>query len=136
MKEEIRTILLYLMLEDIAFPYCYKPTAELAFCLVLWRLAAPNRLKENMYFFGRSRSWQSTIINEVIVHLVQRFSKKLHWDENRLTRECIQGYSNAIEETGGVKGVWGWIDGTLRPVCRPVEDQRHWYSGYKKKHCF
>ena len=45
-------------------------------------------------------------------------------------------YNAAIEETGGVKGVWGFIDGTLRPVCRPTEDQRTWYSGYKKKHAF
>lgn len=30
---------------------------------------------------------------------------------------------------------WGFIDGTVRPICRPSQNQREYYSGYKKVHC-
>lgn len=30
---------------------------------------------------------------------------------------------------------WGFIDGTVRPICRPSENQMEYYSGYKKVHC-
>jgi hypothetical protein len=60
----------------------------------------------------------------------------MHWDAEHLTRQEIDRYTAAVQETGSVKGVWGFVDGTLRPICRPSEDQRLWYSGYKKKHAF
>ena len=31
--------------------------------------------------------------------------------------------------------LWGFIDGTLRRICRPEEHQREFYSGYKRAHC-
>lgn len=33
-------------------------------------------------------------------------------------------------------GIWGFIDGTFREICRPTKDQRTFYSGYKKTHGF
>ena len=29
---------------------------------------------------------------------------------------------------------WGFIDGTVRPICRPGENQRTLYNGHKKVH--
>lgn len=31
--------------------------------------------------------------------------------------------------------VWAFIDGTIRPICRPKRNQGLYYSGYKKIHC-
>ena len=31
--------------------------------------------------------------------------------------------------------VCGFIDGTARPICRPIKDQKNQYSGYYKEHC-
>ena len=31
--------------------------------------------------------------------------------------------------------VWGFIDGTSRKIARPVLNERHSYSGYKRAHC-
>ena len=33
-----------------------------------------------------------------------------------------------------MQGVCGFIDGTLRAICRPQQNQEFWYSDYKKKH--
>lgn len=30
---------------------------------------------------------------------------------------------------------WAFIDGTVRPICRPIINQRQYYSGHKKVHC-
>ena len=40
----------------------------------------------------------------------------------------------AIEHKGGVKCVWGFIDGTMRSICCPDKGQEVYYSGYKKCH--
>lgn len=31
--------------------------------------------------------------------------------------------------------IWAFIDGTVRPICRPSVQQQQYYSGYKKVHC-
>lgn len=34
-----------------------------------------------------------------------------------------------------MNNIWAFIDGTVRPICRPSVGQRAYYSGYKKVHC-
>ena len=133
-KDEIRLILPYLQLHEITFRCRIKVASETAFCLLLYRLSAPNRYKENLTIFGRGKTWQSIVITDIIDYLVERYRNKLFWDFRRLTYEQLYNYASAIEEVGGVQGVWGFVDGTLRAICRPQENQEFWYSGYKKKH--
>jgi hypothetical protein len=54
-----------------------------------------------------------------------------------LTFERLQEYANATEEHLGISKVWGYIDGTHRPVARPVDRrlQSILYSGYTKCCC-
>lgn len=40
----------------------------------------------------------------------------------------------AIHRLGGGHCFWGFIDGTLNATCRPVVDQRQFYSGHTRKH--
>ena len=87
-----------------------------------------------MHVFQRSRTWLSIIFNDVVGHLIGRYRDLLFWDENRLTRETIEVYPTAIERKGGVRKVWGFIDGTMRAVCRQNKNQELYYSGYKKCH--
>jgi hypothetical protein len=51
-----------------------------------------------------------------------------------LTIERLHQYATCIENTGGSNGIWGFIDGTQKEICRPNEAQRQFYSGYKKAH--
>ena len=87
-----------------------------------------------MHTFQRSRTWLCIIFNDVVEHLIHCFRDLLFWDDARLTRERIAEYAAAIERKGGVRGVWGFIDGTMRAICRPQENQELFYSGYKKCH--
>jgi len=48
--------------------------------------------------------------------------------------DTLQRYVDAMEHKGGASHIWGFIDGTMRVICRPRENQRQWNSGYKKYH--
>lgn len=42
----------------------------------------------------------------------------------------------AVEAKGGaLNNCWGFIDGTARPICRPIVEQEEHYSGHKRQHC-
>ena len=85
--------------------------------------------------FGHSRSYLSLIFNDVLEHVFLRF-KTLWWDARRLTLPTIEKYARAIQNEVGTEGVWGFIDGTIQPFCRPGENQEQYYSGHKKNHGF
>ena len=76
------------------------------------------------------------MFNDVITHLVLRFRDMLYWDSRRLTYPKLMEYAEAIRRAGGIDGIWGFIDGTQRAICRPEKDQQVMYSGYKRNHTF
>ena len=121
-------------LDIIQYPSRLNPSAELALCLMLCRLSSPSRYKDRLHLFGRSRSWCSVVFNTVICYLASRYREKLLWDHNRLSLCCLQQYAHAISLAGGPKGIWGFVDGTLKVICRPGQEQRQFYTGYKKAH--
>ena len=44
-------------------------------------------------------------------------------------------YADAISDIGGpLPNCWGFIDGTVRPICRPSVIQNIVYSGHKRVH--
>lgn len=84
--------------------------------------------------FGHSRTWLSIIFNDTIIYLYRRYRWILEWDDRRLIFEKLSEYSMAIHSLGRGYCFWGFIDGTLNAICRPVVDQQQFYSGHKKKH--
>ena len=45
-------------------------------------------------------------------------------------------FSEAIHAKGAaLQNCWGLIDGTVRPIARPVRNQRVMFSGHKRVHC-
>ena len=45
-------------------------------------------------------------------------------------------FAEAIEAKGApLHRCWGFIDGTPRPIARPVRNQRVMFSGHKRTHC-
>ena len=45
-------------------------------------------------------------------------------------------FAKAVEEARApLDNCWGFIDGTARPIVRPVKHQRIMYSGHKRYHC-
>ena len=47
----------------------------------------------------------------------------------------LQIYSDAVAAKGAaLHDCFGFIDGTVRPICRPGEQQRILYNGHKRLH--
>ena len=45
-------------------------------------------------------------------------------------------FAQAIKDAGSpLDNCWGFIDGTTRPIDRPVRNQSVVYSGHKRYHC-
>ena len=76
------------------------------------------------------------VFNDMITYLISRYAATLAWDKQRLSMTTLQRYASAVEQVTGLRGIWGFVDGTKRPFCRPGEDQGSFYSGYKKTHAF
>ncbi|CAG2231528.1 unnamed protein product [Mytilus edulis] len=105
-------------------------------CMVLRRLAYPCRLEDLEYIFGRSKTELSLIINEVLdyihdnhCHLLSDFN--MSW----LSQESLERFADAVfDRDGPLDSCWGFIDGTVRPICRPQENQRLVFNGHKRSH--
>ena len=95
--------------------------------MLLYRLASPSRLQDMVLVFRVSRSYISSITNTLVDYLYGLFKEKLFWDHKRLTLQKLQQYAKAIEKSAGVVNIWGFIDGTVRPIARPIAEQ---YSGH------
>ena len=62
-------------------------------------------------------------------HLLTRYNHDL------LSPPKLLQYAEAIGQAGAaLNNCWGFVDGTVRPVCRPNENQRVIYNGHKRVH--
>ena len=58
-----------------------------------------------------------------------------NWDQTFLNPAKLEEYAQAISDRGAaLKNCLGFIDGTVRPICRPDQNQRVVYNGHKKVH--
>ena len=52
-----------------------------------------------------------------------------------LSPQCLQGFRNTIHQKGAaLSNCWGFVDGTVRPISRPNENQKILRNGHKKVH--
>ena len=52
----------------------------------------------------------------------------LHPDKLMKYAEAVHAKCNSLDNC------WGFIDGTVRPICRPEENQKVVYNGHKRVH--
>lgn len=110
-----------------------QASPEMAFCIVCARLSWPDRWRTLAKTFGRSSSTLSLIFTDTILYLSQRYKQIIRWHPT-VNRARIKRYARVLRKHGGGGHVWGFIDGTFLGVCRPTQEQRKLWSGYKKKH--
>jgi len=130
---------LHLLYNTSSIPDVYKcPNGTVAngmeaMLVLLRRLMYPNRLCDLSPLFGRAEPELSMIIHEVLNDLYNRFHHLLEdLDQNWID---VQAFSDAIHDAGShLPNCWGFIDGTLRPCCRPIQNQRILFSGHKRTH--
>ncbi|XP_050515881.1 uncharacterized protein LOC126892544 [Diabrotica virgifera virgifera] len=107
-------------------------------CILLRRLAYPNRLSDLKVIFGLSAQSLSQIINKTVNLILEGHRSILEDLDNVpwLTQEKLEYYSQAVAAKGAaVQNCWGFIDGTARRICRPSINQEAYYSGHKRWHC-
>jgi hypothetical protein len=93
----------------------------MALCVVLARLAWPDRLIEAVKMFGRLESWISRVFNDVCTYLSSKFKETLQWHPQLQNCNRLLEFGQAISKVGGGgKGrIWGFIDGTFRAFQNP-----------------
>ena len=86
--------------------------------------------------FGRPVPVLSIICNRVIDYIYDLQVHRLtSWNPQMLDPASLQMYCDAISRNGSpLDNCFGFIDDTVRPVCRPGEQQRVLYNGHKRVH--
>ena len=107
-----------------------------ALCMFLKRFSYPCRYSDMVPRFARPVPQICIITNTIMAHIYGTF-KHLLQDFNQawLSPQQLRIFSDKIHDKGGpLQNCWGFIDGTVRPVCRPQENQRTIYNGHKRVH--
>ena len=114
----------------------YRFSGLEALCLLCARLRTPGDIYELVAKYDRSICAVSQCINELCELLDERWQYLLDFDiDGVLSRENLACYAKAIHQRGApLQSVWGFIDCTIRRICRPKKFQRQAYNGHKKYH--
>ncbi len=103
-----------------------------ALCIFLRKMSYPTRYFDMIRTFGRSRTALSLIFNYMLNHIYRCFHHLLKFDSNRINEQKLATYSRAISLKGSpLINCVGFIDGTVRPICRPILHQKECYNGHK-----
>ncbi|XP_030842389.1 uncharacterized protein LOC115924448 [Strongylocentrotus purpuratus] len=107
-----------------------------ALCLGLQRYAYPCRYGDLVKDYRRpvpqlclAFNWVTNFIFDAHKHRLTTLEQ--HW----LAPQQLRIYADVIHQKGApLNNCWGFIDGTVRPICRPGEHQRVAYNGHKRVH--
>lgn len=135
-KNDLQTLRMALLIPDeLRSANGYLFNGDDALCITLRRLAYPCRLYDVQQVFGLGRPQLSICVNQVCQTIFDNWSHLLRFDDSRFSLDRLLAYSAAISASGcPLGGCIGFIDGTLRPMCRPVRGQRAAYNGHKRVH--
>lgn len=105
-------------------------------CMVLKRLAYPCRYSDMIPLFARPVPVLSMITNKVIDVIYDLHHHRItDWNPMLLNPRKLDSYAQTIHDKGAaLDNCFGFIDGTVRPICRPGENQRMVYNGHKRVH--
>ena len=108
-----------------------------ALCITLRRFAYPCRYSDLIPRFGRPVPELTMISNLVMDTIYQEHNHRLtQWNNTLLNPPLLEGYARAIHSKGSpLPNCFGFIDGTVRLICRPEQNQRIVYKGHKRVHC-
>ena len=107
-----------------------------ALCIFLKRHSYPCRYSDMIARFGKPVPVLCMINNYMIDYIYQAHSHRiLQWNDSILNPHSLEIYSNAITARGSLlDNCFGFIDGTVRPISKPGQNQRVVYNGHKRVH--
>ena len=87
------------------------------------------RYLDMMLRFARSIPQIYMIVNQSIKTVLENWS---HFPRD-FNQELLTVYADRIHKTGApIDNCWDFVDGIVRPICRPTFGQRQVYNGHKK----
>ena len=100
------------------------------------------------YLVGRRGNWKAStwngrpvpelclISNATLDHICNRFGPLLHnCNQPWLAPQQLEIFADKIHnKEAPLDNCWGFVDGTVRPVCRPGHNQRIIYNDHKRIH--
>ena len=95
-------------------------------CIALRRFAYPCRLSDLIPRFGRPVPELSMISSLVVDTIYQEHNQRItQWNDTLLDLPLLETYARTIQQNGSpLQNCFGCIDGTVRPVCRPDQNQK------------
>lgn len=107
-----------------------------ALCILLKRHSYPCRYSDMVARFAKPVPVLCMINNYMIDYIYQSHSHRiLEWNDSILDPYLLERYSRAITAKGSpLDNCFGFIDGTVRPISKPGENQRVLYNGHKRVH--
>ena len=104
-------------------------------CILLRRLTYPNSFCDLERFFGRPISTLSFGVKAVLNFLYDNHHHRLTTFDQPWFVTRLREYAHRISEKGStLNNLFGFVDGTVRPLCRPTRFQRIVYNGHKRIH--
>ncbi|KAJ7021215.1 hypothetical protein C8F04DRAFT_883849, partial [Mycena alexandri] len=115
----------------------YSFTAIEALCILLARYKSCENQYDLSMKYDRCQSSISEVVNELTIWLDDRWEGVLGLDTNGvLSPDNLAKYAAAVYAVGApLQYIWGFIDCTIRRICRPIIFQGQVYNGYKRYHC-
>ena len=107
-----------------------------ALCVFLKCGSYPCRHSDLLPLFGRSVPELSMMPILIHIHIYANYRNPLHeFNQPWLSPAALQEYSTSVHEKGApLQNCFGFIDGTVRPLCKPGKHQRILYNGHKRVH--
>ena len=107
-----------------------------ALCIILRRFAYPCRYSNLIPRFGCPVPELSMISNLVMDTVYQERNHRLtQWNNTLLNPPLLESYARGIDSKGSpLPNCFGFIDGNVRPICQPEQNQRIIYNGHKRVH--
>ncbi|KAF9066529.1 hypothetical protein BDP27DRAFT_1167527, partial [Rhodocollybia butyracea] len=104
--------------------------------LLLARFRAGHDLYDMVAQYNQSIAAISQITNELVIWLDNRWKHLLDCDSDGILHpDTLLDYAIAVEDYGSpLSNCVGFLDCTIRKMCRPSEGQEAAYNGYKKMH--
>ena len=101
--------------------------------MLLKRLSYPCRYADMVPRFGRPILVLSMVTNQVLDFIfVTRGRQILQWNHDLFNPRSLGEYSYAVSRKGPpLDNCFGFVDGTVRPITWPGENQRVLYNGHK-----
>jgi hypothetical protein len=103
------------------------------FCMLSMKFAFPTRLGQLIPFFGWSISKSSRLIAALRLYLFSEYARKLSWLPD-LSLSDIKRFCAGVQSKTKFPICFGFIDGTVRPVCKPGLLQGEVYNGKDRVH--